>query len=48
MSTGQVIFDIVVGVLSLYSVVLGIINRRMLNRRQIVLRRRATGGQPHD
>ena len=48
MSTGQVIFDIVVGVLSLYSAILGIINQRMLNERRRILRRRATGWQQHD
>ena len=37
MSTGQVIFDIVVGVLSLYSAILSTIHRRTLNQRRHIL-----------
>ena len=37
MSTGQVIFDIVVGVLSLYSAILSTIHRRTLNERRRIL-----------
>ena len=38
MSTGQAIFDIVVGALSLFGVILGIVNQQTLaQRRQIIL-----------